>query len=180
MSESKPSLRGWLFASLAVNLLLVGLIGGAAIGGVRMSRDLALERGAQDAFRPGAFLRDLEPQTRRAVMRDLARMFRETRDERAAQRAAREEVIAAAVAEPYDPERLREAFAQMRAANAAVQEPWHGAVADSMTRLSAEERRDLVERVSRGAVAARLRALRNGATREEPSSAEFLDPPDQP
>lgn len=146
MSEPNKRFPAWLFASIAVNVLLLGVVIGGAAGAWRQRAehgDVArpnIERLAEG----GRVFRTLSPEARTTLRRHAREAFVSSRDLRAEARAAREEVLTAATADPYDAERLRAAFTRMRAANMAMQAPWQNAVADAMGAMSVEERRRVV------------------------------------
>jgi uncharacterized membrane protein len=134
--------RAALFASLAVNLLLLGGMVGGYAAGLRLDRPHAAGRpsGAR-----GAFLRALPPGQRDAMRADLRRTWKATRELRERSRAAREDVRRVASAETYDRAAMNGSFARMRAADAAVQAAWHESMAQSLSRLSAEERQAAID-----------------------------------
>jgi uncharacterized membrane protein len=134
--------RAALFASLAVNLLLLGGMAGGYAAGLRLDRPHAAERPSGSR---GAFLRALPPGQRDAMRADLRRTWRATRELREKSRAVREEVRRLGSAEPYDRAQMSAAFADMRAADAAVQAAWHDSMAQSLSRLSADERRAAID-----------------------------------
>jgi uncharacterized membrane protein len=131
--------RAALFASLAFNLLVVGGLAGGYAAGLRIERHEAGDR-ARGKGR-SSFLRALPAEERAAMRADLRRTWKETRQLRDQARAAREEVRHLASTETYDPAVVSAAFARMRTADAAVQTAWHESMTQSLSRLSAEERR---------------------------------------
>jgi len=74
------------------------------------------------------------------VMRPAQHDLKQAREEMQAQA---EEVVAALGAEPYDPNRMRRAFAALREKTAILQEATQNAQADALTVLSPESRRQL-------------------------------------
>jgi len=151
MNETAPRrFPLWLFASAALNVLLIGVIIGAAAGGVRLA---SREAPAIERLTAGAAAFRALPEDKRAALRaDLRRTFRETRALRAASAEAREAVFDAAIAEPYDAARMRAALERWRIANAAAQAAWQDAVAEAVGDLSPEERRAVVGAFARGRV----------------------------
>lgn len=131
--------RNWLkiglLASLAINVLLLGLIGGSAW----RLRDAAMT----NAIGPSMFAySNTLPGDRRAEIR---RLFVERRPVvrplRVAAQQARREVREAMVAEPFDKARLVAAHDRMIAAETRLRTAIGGVVADAAEKLNAEERR---------------------------------------
>lgn len=146
MSEQKKAFPVWLFTSIAFNVLLIGVVIGGAAGAWRQrAADLEAARpNIERLAEGGRVFRTLSPEARTTLRRHVRATFLSSRALRAEARAAREGVLAAATADPYDAERLREAFTRLRAANLALQAPWQNAVADAMTSMTVEERRRVV------------------------------------
>ncbi len=155
MSEKRFPWRTLFFVSLAVNLLVLGAIGGALGSGARLQREEAPE--AVVARIPGvrAFIAAVPPETRPQLRRELGESWRETRDLRRAALEARRDAIAASEAEPYDIERARAAFAAMRSADQAVVGVFHENMAQFLATLSVEQRRDVMQRLRQAPPATR-------------------------
>ncbi len=96
-------LRIVLFASLALNLLVVGLVVGAMVAH-GFGKDGRPPRMDQVG---GPMTRALSEEDRRALGREMHRAYRDRRPDRAAIRAEFEQVIAALERTPYDPEIVR-------------------------------------------------------------------------
>jgi uncharacterized membrane protein len=144
MSDKPFPWRTLLFISVALNLLAVGAIAGAYGAGVRLEREAPQ---AAIARMPGAraFLAALPPETRAKMRTELADSWQESRQARQAARDARRAAFEAAAAEPYDVERVRAAFVQLRAADQAAIAVFHDNVVEAFGRLSTEERREALE-----------------------------------
>lgn len=144
MSERKFPWRTLLFLSVALNLLVIGGAIGALGAGVRLEREapeVAVVR------MPGAraFLAALPPETRAKMRTELAETWRESRELRRAALQARVEAFEAASAEPYDVERVRAAFARLRAADQAAIGAFHDNVVEAFGRLTPDERRTALQ-----------------------------------
>jgi uncharacterized membrane protein len=140
--------RTALFVSLAVNLLLVGVVGGAALSNLRQDRATAQSAVAR-APNMRSLLDSLPPERAQAIRSDVVKTWREARNERRAARAARVEVYRLAGAEPYDVAAVKAAFARMRAADGEVARRFQDVVADSMAKLTPEERREVLRNLAR-------------------------------
>jgi uncharacterized membrane protein len=141
-------MRTALFASLAANLLLVGVIGGAALSNLRHDRAEA-QKAVARAPNVRAVMDTLPPERAQAIRGDVVKAWRAAGDERRAARAARVEVYRLAGAEPYDATAVKAAFARMRAADAEVTQQFHDVVADAMAKLTPEERRAVLASLAR-------------------------------
>jgi uncharacterized membrane protein len=157
MSEQRFPWRTLLFASVAVNLLVIGGIAGALASGVRVQRQ---NPEAIVARMPGprAFMAALPAETRVKLRAELVASWVETRQARVEAREARRAAFAAAAEEPFDAARVKDAFARLRAADQAAIGVFHDNMIDAFAQLSPEER------------AAALDALRNAA----PASRQSL------
>lgn len=155
MSETRSfPWRTLLFVSVAVNLLVIGAVAGAVGAGVRFERNSA-EAVVTRIPSMRAFVAALPPEARPEVGRQLGESWRETRDLRRAAGQARRDVFEAVAAEPYDIERVRRALAAMRAADQAVVGVFHDRMADVFAGMTAEQRRDVLERLRRAPPATR-------------------------
>jgi uncharacterized membrane protein len=135
--------RTLLFISVALNLLTIGVIAGAYGAGVRV------ERGAPSAVvdrmpGPRAFIRALPEESRTKVRERLATSWQDSRDLRRAAGEARTAAFDAAAAEPFDVERVRAAFAELRQADQRAIGVFHDNVVDAFAEMSAEERRQAI------------------------------------
>lgn len=144
--------RTALFVSVAVNLVLISAALGAFASGARLSRPANLEVAADGPFLTGqrAFMQALSPEARRTLRRELAGELIAMREERAASRAARRALYEAARAEPYDPARVRAAFAEVRAADAVLLAGFHDGLAEGLSRMDASDRAAALDALQRG------------------------------
>lgn len=155
MSDKPFPWRTLLFISVALNLLIIGAVAGAYGAGVRVQRD-APE--AVVARMPGtrAFIRAMPSEETRAKIRtELADSWVESRTARGAAAQARREAFDAAAAEPYDVERVRAAFARLRAADQAAIGVIHDDMAEAFGQLTPDERRAAVAALRRAPPARR-------------------------
>lgn len=140
--------RTLLLVSAAVNLLLIG-----AIAGNRMSQQQNAIAKAEQAvgrtpnLRP--LLEALPPERAAELRRELAAVFLANRDKRAAARAAREKVLAVGLAEPFDGDAMRAAFADMRARDGALAAAFHDATVEALLAMTPEERTNALKRLER-------------------------------
>jgi uncharacterized membrane protein len=134
-----------LAVSLALNLLVVGLVGGALLGRGGDPGDapairtlglgpfaLALSREGRDDVR-----RRIEADLP-AIARDRIRIGRSLR-----------EVQRALLTEPFDRAAAAAALARSREASVALQAHGHGALLDALAAMSAEDRAAVAERLGR-------------------------------
>ena len=137
--------RTIMFASLAANLLIVGAVVGGSAAGLRVVR--APEHNAVIERMPGprAFMLALPPEAREKLRTELTAAVPETREARATARQARVDVYAAARQEPYDPDRVRAAFAHMRESDQAVLAIFHDHVARAFAQLTPDQRRTALD-----------------------------------
>ncbi|MEL6585294.1 MAG: periplasmic heavy metal sensor [Pseudomonadota bacterium] len=131
-----------LYASLALNLLVVGAVAGAVLfGDGRRSSDGREGRGARPFDGPivVGFARGLDRETRRALGRRLAQdpALRAQRDALAAGRLA---LASTARADPFDADALRAAFSAQQDAQAGLIALGLDALVETIATLSPEER----------------------------------------
>ncbi len=133
--------------SVALNLVLVGLFGGLVL------RPPAGEPAAGSPERETArtLLREASPEDRRAVRTRLARSWRQSAEERDILREAQLAVSDALLADPYDPEAAKEAFARLNAADAALRLAIQTDLAETLAAADPAARAQLAERYSRRA-----------------------------
>lgn len=146
--------RTLLFASVALNLLVIGAIAGAWGAGVRLQREVG-DAVVSRMPGPRAFLNALPPETREIMRRELADSWGESRDLRREALQARRDAFAAASAEPYDVERVRTAFARLREADQRAIGVFHDNVVEAFARLTPEQRAEAMEALRRAAPARR-------------------------
>jgi len=163
MSERRFPWRTLLFLSVAVNLLVLGAVAGAYSAGVRVERQAPAAAVVGRLPGPRAFLAALPPDTRAKMRDQLASSLSEARSAREAALQARRDAFAAAAAEPYDVERVRAAFARLRAADQAAIAVFHDNVVEAFARLTPDERREALEALRRAAPARRNAQAEPGA-----------------
>ncbi len=159
MTEQRFPWRTLLFVSVAVNLLVIGGIAGALASGVRVQRE-SPEAIVARMPGPRAFMAALPAETRVKLRAELVDSWVETRQARVEAREARRAAFAAAAEEQFDADRVKAAFARLRAADQAAIGVFHDNMIDAFAQLSPEER------------AAALDALRNAAPATRQSLAD--------
>ena len=149
-------LRTALFVSIAANILLVGVIGGAAISNARHER-VAAQAAVARAPNVRAVL-EAVPAERRKLVRDrIVAAWREGRPARLEARRARIAAFETASAESYDAAAVKAAFARSREADAKVAAQLQDMIADALTELSVEERQAVIRQLAQRRAAAGLR-----------------------
>lgn len=144
MSDSaKPRLPIWLIASLMANALLIGLFIGGGLGQKRAGPPVGGPGGEQALIR--GIDQAVPEDQRQAVRQAFRRAFEDTRQERVKLRDAQTELSRRLSAEPYDAEAVREAFAEMRSADAVMKARLHDVLANQFGNLTAEQRRAVIE-----------------------------------
>ena len=133
-----------LFASLALNLFL----GGVMVGGVLAPRQDA-------AAGPGGFgglianmrqvAAELPPDQQAALHEAMGRHRSEIRQDLVALRDARQATLAALAAEPFDRQAVEAAFAELLRRSQAAQAAIQDAILDAAERLPADARQELVD-----------------------------------
>lgn len=142
-----PRRRRWLGAALVVSLTLNVLVAGAVAGWAWRRH---AEPDPAHRFSLGALSRDGRPMERdraRDVLRSRGPAFEQARR---TVETARQAVRDAVTADPFAPEALSAALADLRAAETAVSAQRHGALVDLAQGLSPERRAELAARLSRG------------------------------
>lgn len=160
MSERTFPWRTLLFASVAVNLLIVGTAIGAYTSGVRLERPTPATAAALPG--PRALMASLPQETRAKVRDQVARTWAETRALRQTAAQARRDAFDAAEVEPFDAVRVRAAFARVRTSDDAALAEFHNNMIDALAQMSPDERRRAISAL-RGAGPIRRAALRDGA-----------------
>jgi len=146
--------RWWLVASVLLNVLLVGVLIGAAIN--RHDDGPAPGDGPPPIQRGGAFTADRElaeaifaaltRDERRQARRELRRSWGNLRDRREAVSAARNRLRQALTAEPFDGEAVADAMDAMRREELAVRLEIEKRLLALLARLDPDARARLVER----------------------------------
>jgi uncharacterized membrane protein len=142
---------GWvkvaLVASLALNLLVAGLVVGAM---ARHDRDDRGMRGdVPREFARSPFLGALDADDRRAVGRELMREEGSLRENRAELRARFERLLVAIRAEPFDRAAIEAILDEQRAAGARRLELAEEAVLDRLSGMTPEARAAYADRLDR-------------------------------
>lgn len=134
---SKRTLRTALLCSLAVNLLCVGLIGGAMLSGPHHR--------PHTEFGMKGFARTL-PEERGAILRNaIAPQRPQIRALREAARAARLDATQALVAESYDKEQVRAALAKIDDSETKLRALVSTIFIDAAEKLTPQERQQLAD-----------------------------------
>jgi uncharacterized membrane protein len=165
MSERVFPMRTLLFVSLAVNLLAIGGIAGAFLSGARLQQPAPEPEPTTLVERlpgPRAFLAALPPETRVKMRQELAASWRESRETRQAAAQARRDAFAIVEQQPFDPARVKAAFAQMRAADQATLGVFHDNIIDVFANMEEGERRVAIEALRNATPARRASVLPDG------------------
>lgn len=178
MSQSQFPWRTLLFISLALNLLTIGAALGAWGAGVRLER---ANSGAVVERLPGprGFLAAMPAEVRAEMRREMVQSWMQSRDLRRAAADARRQAYEAAAAEPYDRERVRAAFARVRAADQDAVGVFHDNFIEAFERLTPEQRRAAIQQLRAAAPARRQSVAPASAGEADPASLEDA-PPQQP
>lgn len=161
----KPVVIG-LFASVALNIALVGFMAGRLAGG---APPFGMRHGH---FGPSSrMLEGASPATRDLLREAFASRQDALRTPREAVRARRKALLDAVVAEPFDRARTLAAFEAFQAADAELRGAHAGVVIDVMAKLPLTERRALIEAL------AQQRPMRGMRMRGRDESPSFRDPP---
>ena len=126
-------LRWVLVASLAVNLLVVGVVAGSFAktgNGPRGGADLGV----------GPFVRALDADGRREVLRELRSNRQVSGEFRNLHRQGFREIIEVLNTEPFDPEAMQALFESQRGQTQAIQAAGQQALLEHLTDMTPEER----------------------------------------
>ena len=149
-SEDAPKTRRWIKAllvlSLALNLAIVGAVAGwvFSAGGERpdrVTRDASRFVGAQ-------FFRALEPDDRRALVRDIARQRDRLRENRTELRDRIDRLLVELAAEPFDTEAVKEILGEQRASVTSRHQFGEELLLARLAAMSLEERQRFAQRLS--------------------------------
>lgn len=151
-TQPKPHTRGWvkilLALSLALNLAILGLVGGAVLGNGANSRD----HGDSPALRTlglGPFTLALPREDRAELRARIAENSGPLRDDRQAIGDALRQVQAALRVDPFDRSAAEVALAQSRDRLLSLQRAGHMALLDQIDAMSAADRADLAASMDR-------------------------------
>lgn len=143
MTETGKKPRRWLYpllyGSLALNLLIVGIVSGwmASLGGDRRS-DFGAARGLVGE----PFLRALPEDQRRALMRDVLRETPRIKESRESLRARFEAFLTALRADPFDPNAVAGLLQDQRAVALGRQDIGERLLLERLQAMSLEQRQD--------------------------------------
>lgn len=165
--------RGWwIWASLLLNALLIGLIIGGLLnarGGEQDPRGpVPAEAGVRFAAEPelvDGILSKLEGRERRLARRDMRRAWISTREGRSDYGEAARELRSLLDAEPFDADAVAVTLRKMREAELEVRLRLETQILSLLNRLNVEDRNELVERFTTG-------ERRRGGRRGLPGSPE--------
>ena len=150
MTETEKKPRRWLlpllFTSLALNLLIVGIVAGwmASHGGDRRP-DFGAARGLVGE----PFLRALPDEQRRELMRDVTREAPRIRESRESLRARFEAFLTALRAEPFDAEVVAGLMREQRAVALGRQDIGERLLLERLEAMSPEQREDYAASLER-------------------------------
>lgn len=136
MTEPKKNSPIWLIASLVLNGLLLGLIGGHLLGQTRQGPP----SGAADRHLAQSMTRIVDPAERAQLRAAFKEAYESTRAEREEVRRMRGELAKLIAAESYDEADVREAFSRLRDAETAAKAGLHDTLAAQMSKLSPDQR----------------------------------------
>lgn len=159
MSENRFPWRAIALVSGALNLLAIGAVAGLAIAGVRLERGAPPRPEVQTPAPPREVVAALPPDLRARVGEEIAQSYRQSVPQRREAAEARRAAYEAAAAEPYDVERVRAAFARMRAADQQAVAVFHDNFAQTLASMSPEQRRSALDGLRLG-VAQRMQERR--------------------
>ncbi len=137
MSEKSIPWPVLFLVSAALNILTLGAALGYWLGG-------GGGRGGAETVglaAPAAVMAALPAEVQPQVQRDLALAWSRAQEEREALRVANDQVIQQMQAEPYDAAAMQGALLRRREAGAAIIGRFQGAVAETLSRLTPEQRR---------------------------------------
>jgi uncharacterized membrane protein len=146
--EPRPKRRFWLrallFVSLALNLAVIGVVGGAMLGKskrddapARVSRELGL----------GPFLAAMEQADRQVLYKMTRERSGDLKAGRSQWRAAFDESFEVLRADPFDTSRMRALIAQQEQAATAGRRLGQDVLLEHLSTMTLEERRDFADRL---------------------------------
>jgi uncharacterized membrane protein len=139
-----------LVASLVVNVLLVGVVGGAALSRYGPRHAAPPTAALEKAPTLRGALKDVPPAERQALRRKLLAAWTSVEPQRRSAQQARETLLETVEAEPYDVAAVKTALAKMRSIDAELSASFHEAAAEGIATLAPDKRRAWVLAVSRG------------------------------
>ena len=148
-TQNVPANKGrisvWFAVSLALNALLLGLVGGRMLVGDDHDRD---RLGNRPPPIEGRNIPGLTKEARQNLRRSMFRMWRDSRDEREEVKQARRALLDAVRAEPFDEGAVRGALETLREAEEMMRLNAHTALVEAIGELPPETRQSIVSRVS--------------------------------
>ncbi|GFE65419.1 periplasmic heavy metal sensor [Litoreibacter roseus] len=132
-----------LIASLSANLLVVGLFAGARLGGPDRGSERSL-RGA-GSFAP--FVRALDGEDRRAIVRKLREGNSDMRATRQTQRRLTPRILTALRAEPFDPIAFSNLLDQQRSVGDQMRATGQDILVDHLSSMTPQARAAFAERL---------------------------------
>ncbi|WP_321490338.1 periplasmic heavy metal sensor [uncultured Hyphomonas sp.] len=146
MSDTSDTPRRWpfwLIVSLMANMILVGLLAGFLVQ--------AGPKGKPDGPpRERITWGDRDDPNRDAIRQVFKEAFKASGEERMARVESRRQLAEAVLADPYNPDAVREAFSNLRSADDAVNEATHEAMVDLFASMTMEQRQHMAEILRRG------------------------------
>ena len=151
-----------LLASLAVNIFLIGLVGGEMLGKFRYQK-FGGDPAASNAFGPRQ-LRGVLSAERRKELKPIFMSRREQwREQRKQLRAARLSLADALEQQPFDPGLVEDAMREMRDRSDAVKGTMQGAMLEMAAILTDDERQKLAAAIREGRKNRRRRGKDQGS-----------------
>lgn len=151
MSET-PKKRRWLgpalLASLAVNLLIVGIIAGWALTAQKPPKIDRAEREARSLIGM-QFVRALDPDDRAALLRGIAGQRGQLRENRDALKGRFEALLAALGDETFDPARIEVLMSEQRQSIADRQKVGERLFIERLTEMTPDERAAYAKRLEK-------------------------------
>lgn len=143
-SRTPAWLRIVLFVSLALNLLVVGIVAGHALRDEPRGRVPRVDRiGGPMTFA-------LSEEDRREIGHALRRYYRENRPSRQEIEAQYRGVIDVLRADPFEPQLVEQAFARQRAASTERMEIGQTLLMERLTSMTSDERKAFADRLEEG------------------------------
>lgn len=161
------SLKRWLVASAALNLLFVGAIAGSMLMAGRHHGSWRGGGATTDTFGLMAFSRNLPDDRKKAIRKGLLEMRREVKPLRDAFWDAKSEPAKALGLEPFDKSRLAAAFAGIDSAEARLKAAARERLFGIIESMTPGERRALAERWQQR----KLKRYGRGGRSEKPDTA---------
>lgn len=143
-----PWARILLVASLALNLLVAGIVAGAVLSGG--GKDRGGERRAERSLPIGPYSRAFSKDDRA----ELRRAFEERKpwfdDRRDAMRGFAQELAQVVRAAPFDPAALRDVLDRQSALQSAIRSEGHSILTERLTAMTDAQRQTFADRIERG------------------------------